>query len=45
MSAGARVRGVARRHANELSLGLLLLFVLATHLAISGTPRDGFVFD
>ncbi len=45
MTAGARLRDVAARYAYELSLALLLIVVLAAHLAISQTPRDGFVFD
>ena len=45
MTAGARLREVAARHGYELALALLVLVVLAAHLAISETPREGIVFD
>ncbi len=45
MTAGARLRGLAARYGYELSLALLLLVVLAAHLAISETPREAIVFD
>ncbi len=45
MTARARLRAVAARYGYELSLALLLLVVLAAHLAISETPRDARVFD
>lgn len=45
MSVGARLRPFAARHADELWLALLLLVVLAAHLAIASTPRQASVFD
>lgn len=45
MIAGARLRDLAARYASELSLALLLVVVLGAHLAISRTPRNGYVFD
>ena len=45
MTAGVRLRNLGARYGYELSLALLLLVVLAAHLAISETPREGIVFD
>jgi predicted membrane-bound dolichyl-phosphate-mannose-protein mannosyltransferase len=45
VSVGARLRPFAARHADELWLALLLLVVLAAHLAIASTPRQASVFD